>query len=222
MSSPSLEAQPSTRRGSAVERDAARRQRLLYVGLDVFGTEGYVASAIESICARAGVGTHSFYSEFETKEDLLIAVYDGIVERLATRVATTLARQVTDLDNHIRAGIEVTVEDVGADSRAARVRLLEVVGVSERLEAHRRAVHELFAEVIRQDSARLATLGWIQGGLSSIQSLALVGATDEIFVDWTLEPQRYTQEQLVDELTAIHLAVLRSGSAASAAPTTDG
>lgn len=208
MSSPVIDPADTTRRGSAAERDAARRRRLLDVGLEVFGSIGYSNSAIESICARAQVGTHSFYAEFSSKEDLLVAVYDAIVERLAERAQEALGSEPTDLADHIAAGIRATVDETRADERAARVRLLEVVGVSARLEEHRRAVLHRFADLIRADSERMSKLGLVGRPVSPIRAMALVGATNELFIDWVLAPKRFTRDELIAELTHVYLAVL--------------
>ena len=49
--------------------------------------------------------------------------------------------------------VSAVVDEMAADERAARVRLLEVVGASIRLEIHRRGVLHRFAEMIQTDSA---------------------------------------------------------------------
>src|SRR5437879_3104754 len=68
------------------ERDEERRARLLEAGLEVFGTVGYGASAIEVICSTARVATRDFYSLFGSKELLLRAVDDQIVAEATARI----------------------------------------------------------------------------------------------------------------------------------------
>ena len=160
MSASTAIAHRSTRRGPSQEREAARRARLLETGLEVFGTVGYARSAIESICAQARVGTHSFYRDFDSKEDLFRAVYDGVVERLGAkhRGRRCDASRATS-SRTSAAWSRRRVEHVTSDERAARVHLLEVVGISSTLERHRREVMRSFARVTEREAARLHALG---------------------------------------------------------------
>lgn len=199
----------STRRGPREERDALRRRRLLDVGLEIFGTVGYGRSAIEDICARARVGTHSFYAEFASKEDLLMAVYDRIIDRLAARLSEAQVQDPVELESYVARVVSAVVDETAADERAARVRLLEVVGVSIRLEIHRRGVLHRFAELIQADSARLHAAGIAERPLSPMMSIAVVGAANELFVDWVLSRRRPARRRLIEELTHLYVAVMR-------------
>jgi AcrR family transcriptional regulator len=200
---------PSTRRGSFEDRLSARRRRLLETGLEVFGTVGYARSAIESICARAGVGTHGFYDCFESKEDLLWGVYAQIIGDLAAALQAALDSEPDDLERHVRAGVRATVELTLRDERAARVRLLEVVGVSDRLERRRREVLHRFADMVRADSGALHARGLVERPLTPMLAMAGVGGANELFIDWLLARRRPSARTLTDELTRLWLALLR-------------
>ncbi len=179
---------PSTRRGAADQRDAARRRRLLDTGLDVFGGEGYAASKIPEICRRAGVGTTSFYAEFATKEELLLGVYDEVIARVGVALGTALARPVAPggLQEHVGAAVDAFITVATTDERAARVQLVEVVGVSATVEARRRGVLRAFAQVLADASARYAEAGLVARPVDRVTGLALVGAANELLVEWAV------------------------------------
>ncbi|WP_425824880.1 TetR/AcrR family transcriptional regulator [Streptomyces fractus] len=57
---------------------------LLAGAFDAFAERGYHGASIGHICERAGLTTGAFYSNFATKQDLFLALYDRVVaERMA-------------------------------------------------------------------------------------------------------------------------------------------
>jgi AcrR family transcriptional regulator len=66
-----------------------RRQtqaRLLDAALDAFAERGFYGTSVEDVCERAGFTRGAFYSNFGTKEELFVALYD----RQADRILATL------------------------------------------------------------------------------------------------------------------------------------
>lgn len=195
----------TTRRGPLAERDQQRREQLLDAGLQAFGTDGFAASAIESICAAAHVGTRSFYRYFDSKEDLLRGVYDRQIARVGTAITEALGRYPNDADRRVRAGVRAFVVTTASDERAARVQLIEIVGVSERLEAHRRGVLRAFAVLIEQEYADLQRRGLIPFAMPPVACMALVGGSNEVMVDWIQSQPRPGLRRIVDGLVRLHL-----------------
>jgi AcrR family transcriptional regulator len=73
--------------------DAQRnRDELLDVARQVFAEEGVDAS-LRDIARRAGVGIGTLYRHFPTREDLLAAIIDGGVRRMAGRAADLAASE---------------------------------------------------------------------------------------------------------------------------------
>lgn len=190
------------------DRDAARRERLLDAAVEVFGTEGYATSAIEPLCVLAGVGTRAFYDHFETKEDLLIEVYDRIIRDVVDEVTRALGRNSSDLEQQVRAGVDAFVRATVHDLRKARIQLIEVVGVSERLERHRRETLHGFARMIERDAQRLHSAGAIARAPGKLVTMGLVGATIELMVDWVNASRRPPVERIIDALVTIYTATL--------------
>lgn len=80
--------------------DAARNlARILDAARDVFAERGSEASVAE-IAARAGVGTATIYRRFPTKEDLLAAMFEQAVARLAVDAAE--AAEAKDVGRALR------------------------------------------------------------------------------------------------------------------------
>ncbi|MGJ6980722.1 TetR/AcrR family transcriptional regulator [Aestuariimicrobium soli] len=72
-------------------RRAATRSRLLEGAGDVIVRKGVGAATVEDICDEAGFTRGAFYSNFDSKDDLLIALLDHHTERI-----NAIARQVID------------------------------------------------------------------------------------------------------------------------------
>jgi TetR/AcrR family transcriptional repressor of mexJK operon len=58
------------------------RERILKVATDLFLDEGYGATSIESVAARAGISKRTFYDRFEDKAALFAAVVHRIIEQI--------------------------------------------------------------------------------------------------------------------------------------------
>jgi AcrR family transcriptional regulator len=86
-----------------------RRQtqaRLLDAALDAFAERGFYGTSVEDVCERAGFTRGAFYSNFATKEELFVALYD----RQADRILATL----TDLAPAAGDSLEVVLTELVA------------------------------------------------------------------------------------------------------------
>ena len=189
------------------ERRAARRQRLLDIGLNSFGTVGYAATTIEQLCSDAGVTPRHFYEEFPSREALLLSVYDAAVRLTHEAAVQAVASAPLDLRARTRAGIEAFVHAMCDDPRRARVLCVEAVGVSHEFESHRRDVIHDFADLTEAEARRLRALRDEPPRDLHIRSVALVGAVHELVIEWALSIEHPPLEQLIDELTEIWIAV---------------
>lgn len=67
---------------SADDRLTRRRRQLLDAGLELFGTAGYRATTVRQLCREPKVSDRYFYEQFDSTEDLLLAVYDECTRAL--------------------------------------------------------------------------------------------------------------------------------------------
>ena len=99
---PSSPAKPRSYRGVAPEQRAEeRRQRLLAAGLELFARQGYAHTPIEQLCAEAKVTTRHFYALFASREALLTALYDDIVNSLHSAVLAAILQPGQTLEEII-------------------------------------------------------------------------------------------------------------------------
>ncbi|MCU4186858.1 TetR/AcrR family transcriptional regulator [Acidiferrimicrobium sp. IK] len=74
------------------------RRRILDATIEVLRRHQYASSSVRDILAEAGLGTRSFYRHFQSKDDLLWAVYRREAESFARRVAAAAAASSSALD----------------------------------------------------------------------------------------------------------------------------
>ncbi len=78
-------------------RDATR-EKLFEAAAEVFEERGIGAASIETIAAAAGFTRGAFYSNFESKDDLIVAMLEDHVERSLEHHRELLARHRTPAD----------------------------------------------------------------------------------------------------------------------------
>lgn len=79
---------------TAIEKNT--RQRLVEAALYLFWLQGYAATGIAQILARAEANAGSFYYFFKTKEELLLAVLQLYVDSLGTVIVDPVVAQAAD------------------------------------------------------------------------------------------------------------------------------
>lgn len=194
---------------TAEERRADRRTRLLDAGLDAFGTEGYAASSINRICKAARVTERDLYREFGGKQGLFLGVYDALIDEVLARITAELAVAAPDPEAQVRAAADAFTAVVTTDPRKSRVNFVEAVGTEAGIEARRREVLRAFGSLIETQWRQMVDAGVAERGPEPGLSMALVGATQELLVDWTEDPGERSRDDVVDAIVRVHLAVMR-------------
>jgi AcrR family transcriptional regulator len=97
--------------------------RLFGAALAVMKRNGYTDASVAEILAEAGLSTRSFYRHFQSKDQLLCALYRNEAERAAERLSARVAAAPASL-----AALDSWIEEImslGYDRRkAARVAVL--------------------------------------------------------------------------------------------------
>jgi len=196
---------------SSEERHARRRAALVEAGLELFGTRGYAASSVREICLAASLNRRYFYESFRTREDLLRAVYDEITDELSAALLEAVGA-VDDIGSKIRVGMTVFWEVMATDLRKARVLTIEMIGVSEELERHRREVRHGFADFVAGQVLALAAAQNQALRLdATLAARGLVAATMDLVVDWMRGDVGYSLPELTEH--CIRLYTIAGGAA---------
>jgi hypothetical protein len=130
------------------------------------------------------------------------------VGRALEQVVAALEAAGPTVRDRAEAGIGAFVHAMLDDPRAARVVCVEVVGVSDELEAHRRQVLRAFADVVAEEARRLIATGDVVRRRDPRPvSLALVGGVNELVVDWLQSDEHVLPlDEVVAEMADLFVA----------------
>lgn len=203
---------PRERRGyggrSAEELRLERRGRLIDTGLDLFASRGYHRTQIELLCAQAKVTTRHFYEEFSSREDLLVAVYEGVISKTRSAVVAALQNSKLTPKQRIANAIGAFVHAYTDDPRHARIACIEVVGVSEDMARRRRIVIHEFAQVVEAYANQLAKSGVLPVRNYHLPGVAMIGAVNELMSEWLTVDHPPSVAELTEEMLQLFDAVI--------------
>jgi AcrR family transcriptional regulator len=194
---------------SAADRRAERRERLLEAGLVLFGTEGYATSSIEKLCTHAGVSTRNFYEEFNSREDLLIALHARVNERAYRAVTAAFADHAdAALAERLELAVRTFIHTMAADSRWARVAYVEIIGVSNSVEKHRLAWRARWSDLMVAEANRAVGRGEAAPRDFTLPALSVIATTNELVHHYSSSRGRITLDEVIAEIVRIAVAAV--------------
>lgn len=198
--------------GRAVtERKAERRQRFLDAAIHIFGERGYANCSLADVCAAAGLSKRQFYEEFQTREDVLVAAYDQIQNDAGAALAAALQGtrpDPADPTATVTHALAAFLGSIGSDPYRAKVAFVEVVGVSERMEKHRRERRHAWIEIIRLAVPPLGGANATILGKPELAASALIGAINGLAHEWLLSDPRPPVSDLVEVLVPMAVSLI--------------
>jgi len=182
---------------SLVNRQTRRKQQFMQAGLQLFGTHGYRKTTVRMLCQEAGLTDRYFYESFDSTEDLLVAVYEAQMGALGEAINAALADAMPKgADAAIQAGLNAVFSLV-ADPRVGRVFLLEILGVSPRVDAAYMRNFKGFADAMVMLARHLYPAIDLSEDEARMVGLALIGAVSQSATYWMLGQYKESQSTLV-------------------------
>ncbi len=166
---------------AAVDRAAARRERLLDAALAVVGAEGWAGVSVRRVCAAAGLTSRYFYESFPDRDALVLALFDAVSVEAMQLVLGAVGVSDDDALSKARAAIGAFVGLVDDDARKAQVLFAYESALSERRFETARAWAQLVAVQGRE------FYGMVDGAEAVIATSAamLAGGLAQTLLDWT-------------------------------------
>jgi AcrR family transcriptional regulator len=190
---------------SRVESKEQTRRRLLEAATRVFRRRGYRGASVEAIAAEAGYTVGALYSNFEGKEDLLLALLEEEIGAITKRVVAAAAEADDAIEKLRRGALEwMAVLD---EEREFYVLLIEFWTLWVRDPELRREHAERFA-ALRRALGQLVEEQTRQLGLSLRLSPEEVGAAVVALADGLALQRLADPEAFSDDLLATLLATL--------------
>ncbi|WP_269539539.1 TetR/AcrR family transcriptional regulator [Cerasicoccus fimbriatus] len=128
------------------------RERILNTAIDLFYRQGYQATGINQIIAEAGVAKASFYANFPSKDDLLLAYAEAISAKEMAEMRAGLATLDTPRDRFygLFTLLPGWLQEYDFRGCPFQIILAEAPSGDERLHAVAKRHHELMIDLARE------------------------------------------------------------------------
>jgi len=172
---------------SQEQRKQQRREQFLQAGLELFGTLGFRAATVRSLCKQAKLTDRYFYESFGSLEKLLMAVYEQCMTNLTRNILQSMAASFVDGDapRALEAGLNTYFSEL-EEPRIARICMVELEGISP-------DVDRLYNNYIRSFSRILLGLAkqaypeWsLDDQTREVIGISLVGAMRQSATNWLM------------------------------------
>jgi AcrR family transcriptional regulator len=133
----------------AASAPASRRTRIVEAMALVVYEEAFVGASVRAVCARAKVSRHSFYTEFDSREDCFLAVLDEACRR-ADLLISGIFRQTECWREGVCAALAGLLLLFDREPRLSRVWLVDSLAAGswalERRERHLAALADVIVD----------------------------------------------------------------------------
>jgi AcrR family transcriptional regulator len=184
------------------ERVAARRARFIDAGIELFGTQGFRGATVRGICAAAGLTDRYFYESFVSLEALLAEVYRTLTQAFAQRLTQESIRSeawsgdAAAIDRQATAAYELWFDTV-REPRFARIVLVEVLGVSQAIDALYEDSARAMAELTIAPLAATQPALRLSRARRELLGRALVGAGLQVAKMWMTGGYKLPRREMV-------------------------
>lgn len=187
---------------------ASQRGRLLEAMAACVAEQGYAATTVAHVIARAGVSRKTFYEHFADKDACFLAAWEVGFEILLTQVVEAV-EQAGTWQEQLRDGALAFLEVLAAEPDFARSFLIEVLSAGEEALARRAEMNRRFADVIA-DGYRAARAGDPSlGPLPPFVPQAAAGAVWELTAEHVRTRGVEGIMELAPQIEQIHGAFVR-------------
>lgn len=179
-----------------------RHTQLREAALRVFARKGYRNTVVEDVAEEAGVAKGTVYTYFDRKEELLGAVYVGLMGELQSRQTEILESDRSPLDK-IRAIHRGFADLLSGDEDLARVMLdIWVAGMQdpERFGIDFKSLYAEYRALVRQLLEEAEARGDIRSDLPGGTPAVLIGAIEGVLLQWVLDPDGVDFPDAADDI----------------------
>ncbi|MBA4543574.1 MULTISPECIES: TetR/AcrR family transcriptional regulator [Thermoactinomyces] len=186
-----------------------QQYRLLSASLAAFSKSGYPSTSVSMIVANARTSKSTFYKHYKNKESILIHLFDLLSTALIRKVEDVL-RSVPPTSKRTFQAIKTYIDTCFTHRDAAKLLMVDTVGLVPSLEKKRQAVIDQFASIFQRELSsltchRLTKEQWIL-------SHAMVGAINQIVIRSLLEEELPSPVELAGVLEKMMSKLLREKS----------
>jgi len=191
----------------AAQRKAERRARLVAAGFELLGTAGATATTVRAVCEQSGLNSRYFYESFASLDELLVAVFDQVMERTIDRVVASVSTSDGTITSTVTALGTSFVEMTLEDEKAMRIGFVEAWAseslMRRRVDTLHSCAHLLATLIIQQHE-----LDDRQRDAVTVASFVIVGGLLESILGWLDGSLTMSRDSLLHNFNASAIAAL--------------
>lgn len=177
---------PESRTAHEVSSREAKRRGILLAAIQVFAKKGYFAARMSDVAHRAGVADGTLYLYFKGKEDLLISVFDDVMNRFCIRAREEIAG-LDDPVEKLRTLVRLHLQALGNDRALAHVLQIETRHSRRFMNLFTRGRLGEYLDLIRGIVEEGQEAGCFRRDVPPALAINVVfGAVDELVTSWLL------------------------------------
>jgi AcrR family transcriptional regulator len=187
---------------------ASQRGRLLEAMAQCVAEQGYDATTVAHVIARAGVSRKTFYEHFPDKRACFLAAWEVGTDILLEQVLAAGA-EADGWRARLRAGADAFLEILAAEPAFARSFMIEVLSVGDEALARRAEINERFADALDETHRQALAEGADLGPVPRWAFRAAAGAAWELTVEHLRTRGVDGLTELAPQIEGVQLAILR-------------
>ena len=196
---------------TAAAKPAPRRAELLDVAVNLFYEKGYAHTTLQDIADRMGFTKAAIYYYAKNKEELLVEIYEAIVEPAIADARALADRPAPDGATQFVALIEQHLQTFLRNVEANAVFDVQNVTLSEAAKHRIQSLGRDYNTVLREVYERGTADGSIAAGNSVIAVNAIIGMCNSAH-RWYRPRGNFNVNQVIGQLVAIVNSGIRPGS----------
>ena len=179
---------------------ADRRDAILRAAIDVFAGRGFFNAQVADVARAAGVAAGTVYLYFESKDDLLVSIFERTM-RDAIADGRAAVAPVRDPVEQLRTVARVHLDRMGRDRSLAIVFQVELRQSTKFMERLSSTLLREYLGIIRTIIVEGQKSGAFRKDLNATLAAKLFfGGLDEMATNWILSRRRYPLEADADAI----------------------
>lgn len=179
-------------------------ETILRAAIKVFSRSGFFNSKVADVAREAGVADGTVYLYFKNKDDILVSIFNHVMEE-ALELGRKRLEQTGDPLEKLKRIVNSHLDLLGRDRDLAVVFQVELRSSTKFMEQFSATKVTEYLDMIRSVIEEGQKKGMFRSGLNTtIAAKVLFGALDEMATNWVLSRKRYslvsTAEPVIDLL----------------------
>ena len=195
-----MPATAAARRTPRSQHTGGKRDLILKAATKLFARRGFFNAQVADVAREAGVAAGTVYLYFQSKDDLLISIFERTMHE-GLEAGRQALEGVSDPVERLRRLALVHLERLGQDRDLAVVFQVELRQSTKFMERFSSSLLQDYLHAIRDAVADAQTAGRFRREVSpTFAAKVLYGALDEMATNWILSRRRYALAAQANEV----------------------